>query len=189
MLYYRCFHILFLSLVFLVSLKLISENWIQKKQKHWRISETSHKINLIVSAEDIITQNWLMCIITTTRIDKYIILWSISALGWWCVMNVILQVFSHFISFFSFSCVFEIDFWKNVFFIIWINTEKFQYLHKYSDHPSSNFKSFTKGEGIRILRNTSNPNWRVFEDSMYLVINIKQCLIFQVKRLPPLMLQ
>ena len=49
-----------------------------------------------------------------------IILWSISALGWWCVMNVILQVFSHFISFFSFSCVFEIDFWKNVFFIIWI---------------------------------------------------------------------
>jgi hypothetical protein len=29
-------------------------------------------------------------------------------------------------------------------------------LHKYSDHPSSNFKSFTKGEGIRILRNTSN---------------------------------
>ena len=36
------------------------------------------------------------------------------------------------------------------------NTEKFQYLHKYSDHLSSNFKSFTKGEGIRILRNTSN---------------------------------
>lgn len=37
-------------------------------------------------------------------------------------------------------------------------TEKFQYLHKNSNHPISNFKSFIKGEGIRILRNTNNES-------------------------------
>ena len=34
-----------------------SNYWIQKKQKHWRISESSHKINLIDPAENIIVQN------------------------------------------------------------------------------------------------------------------------------------
>ena len=38
------------------------------------------------------------------------------------------------------------------------NTEKFQYLHKNSNHPISNFKSFIKGEGICILRNTNNES-------------------------------
>ena len=34
-------------------------------------------------------------------------------------------------------------------------TEKYQYLHRRSNHPQNCFKSFIKGEGIRILRNTS----------------------------------
>ena len=33
--------------------------------------------------------------------------------------------------------------------------EQFQYLHRKSKHPPSCFKSFIKGEGLRILRNTS----------------------------------
>lgn len=37
-------------------------------------------------------------------------------------------------------------------------TEKFQYLHQNSNHAKSCFKSFIKGEGIRILRNTSDPD-------------------------------
>lgn len=36
------------------------------------------------------------------------------------------------------------------------NTEKFQYLHRNSNHPNACFKSFIKAEGIRILRNTSS---------------------------------
>lgn len=35
-------------------------------------------------------------------------------------------------------------------------TEKYQYLHRKSNHPHNCFKSFIKGEGIRILRNTSS---------------------------------
>ena len=35
-------------------------------------------------------------------------------------------------------------------------TEKYQYLHRKSNHPRNCFKSFIKGEGIRILRNTSS---------------------------------
>lgn len=37
-------------------------------------------------------------------------------------------------------------------------TEKFQYLHRNSCHPQKCFKSFVKGEGIRLLRNTSDKN-------------------------------
>ena len=37
-------------------------------------------------------------------------------------------------------------------------SEQFQYLHRKSKHPKNVFKSFIKGEGIRILRNTSSSN-------------------------------